>query len=137
MDIQKRRPLHAQRACLSLRYRIDVVTMTSHPMKKMEHGYPLLQAPAINKGDAFTQIERDARGLQGLLPTAVKTMQQQVQRGKSAELLKEVCGHICAYCVSKFASEGIAGFVRESPAQVPNAHGIAGCQRNRLLQVFC
>ena len=54
----------------------------THVLKRMEQGYPLLQAPAINKGDAFTQIERDARGLQGLLPPAVKTMQQQVQRGK-------------------------------------------------------
>lgn len=51
-------------------------------LRKMEHGYPLLQAPAINKGDAFTQIERDANGLQGLLPPAVKTMNQQVQRAK-------------------------------------------------------
>ena len=36
----------------------------THLLKKMEHGYPLLQAPAINKGDAFTQLERDAQGLQ-------------------------------------------------------------------------
>lgn len=43
----------------------------------------LLQAPSINKGDAFTQLERDAQGLQGLLPPAVKTMQQQVERAKS------------------------------------------------------
>ena len=51
-------------------------------LKKMERGYPLLQAPSINKGDAFTQLERDSQGVQGLLPPAVKTMQQQVERAK-------------------------------------------------------
>ena len=51
-------------------------------LKRMEHGYPLLQTPALNKGDAFTQLERDSQGLQGLLPPAVKTMEQQVQRAK-------------------------------------------------------
>jgi hypothetical protein len=44
----------------------------------MERGYPLLQAPSINKGDAFTQLERDSQGVQGLLPPAVKTMQYRV-----------------------------------------------------------
>jgi hypothetical protein len=30
----------------------------------MQQGYMLLQAPSINKGDAFTQLERDAQRLQ-------------------------------------------------------------------------
>jgi hypothetical protein len=33
-------------------------------LRPMQQGYMLLQAPSINKGDAFTQLERDAQRLQ-------------------------------------------------------------------------
>lgn len=43
-------------------------------------GQALLRDPRINKGTAFTEAERDALGLRGLLPPHVCTMDEQVQR---------------------------------------------------------
>src|SRR6201992_2227471 len=44
------------------------------------HGLALLRDPLLNKGTAFTEEERDALGLRGLLPAAVMSMQAQVER---------------------------------------------------------
>jgi malate dehydrogenase (oxaloacetate-decarboxylating)(NADP+) len=43
-------------------------------------GTALLHNPAINKGSAFTNEERDRFGLEGLLPHAVETLERQVER---------------------------------------------------------
>jgi malate dehydrogenase (oxaloacetate-decarboxylating)(NADP+) len=43
-------------------------------------GLTLLQEPALNKGTAFTRAEREALGLEGLLPPHVCTQQEQVAR---------------------------------------------------------
>lgn len=43
-------------------------------------GNNLLSAPKLNKGGAFTQEEREAFGLTGLLPHQVETLNQQVAR---------------------------------------------------------
>ncbi len=43
-------------------------------------GYELLHNPRLNKGTAFTEVERRAWGLEGLLPPAVTTMDVQVAR---------------------------------------------------------
>src|SRR5262245_39023526 len=59
--------------------RVGARTMTAsspgHPT-----GYDLLRNPHLNKGTAFTQAERRAFGLEGLLPPAVTTMVLQVAR---------------------------------------------------------
>jgi len=52
--------------------------MTAHLHGK--RGVDLLHDPQINKGQAFTEGERDALGLRGLLPPHVATMEQQVAR---------------------------------------------------------
>jgi len=44
------------------------------------HGLSLLRDPALNKGTAFTDEERDELGLRGLLPSVVLTQEQQVER---------------------------------------------------------
>ncbi len=43
-------------------------------------GMDLLHNPALNKGTAFTEEERDALGLRGLLPPHVHTQEEQVLR---------------------------------------------------------
>ncbi len=43
-------------------------------------GAQLLNDPLLNKGTAFTEQERDALGLRGLLPPRVFTIEEQVQR---------------------------------------------------------
>src|ERR1700752_4017044 len=43
-------------------------------------GVELIQDPIRNKGTAFTEAERDALGLRGLLPPRVMTLDQQVSR---------------------------------------------------------
>ena len=45
-----------------------------------KRGVDLLHDPHINKGTAFTEKERDALGLRGLLPPHVSTLEQQVLR---------------------------------------------------------
>src|ERR1700754_2740780 len=51
-------------------------------MKTNLTGYELLIHPRLNKGTAFTEGERDALGLHGLLPPHVGTMEEQRQRRK-------------------------------------------------------
>src|SRR5215470_5691047 len=46
-------------------------------------GYKLLQNPRLNKGTAFTREERQARGLEGLLPPAVMNIDLQVARRRA------------------------------------------------------
>ena len=48
---------------------------TEHPT-----GYELLHDPRLNKGTAFTEAERRAYGLEGLLPPAVTNIELQVAR---------------------------------------------------------
>ena len=45
-----------------------------------KRGADLLHDPLLNKGTAFTEAERDALGLRGLLPPHVATQEQQVAR---------------------------------------------------------
>jgi malate dehydrogenase (oxaloacetate-decarboxylating)(NADP+) len=48
---------------------------TEHPS-----GYDLLRDPRLNRGTAFTEAERRACGLEGLLPAAVLSLEMQVAR---------------------------------------------------------
>ena len=50
------------------------------PSKEHPVGYDLLRNPRLNKGTAFTMAERHAYGLEGLLPTAVTTIDLQIAR---------------------------------------------------------
>ena len=42
------------------------------------HGVALLRDPLLNKGTAFSEKERDAFGLRGLLPAHLLSQEQQV-----------------------------------------------------------
>ena len=44
------------------------------------HGIALLHDSTTNKSTAFTQQERDAEGLTGLLPSAIETLDAQLKR---------------------------------------------------------
>jgi len=46
----------------------------------LSRGMALLHDPLLNKGTAFTEAERDALGLRGLLPPHVHTQEEQVAR---------------------------------------------------------
>lgn len=52
------------------------------------HGHALLETPSLNKGTAFTLLERQALGLDGLLPPAVETIEEQSFRAYKAYLRK-------------------------------------------------
>src|SRR5512134_1223857 len=45
-----------------------------------KRGVDILHDPILNKGTAFTESERDALGLRGLLPPRVGTQDRQVMR---------------------------------------------------------
>lgn len=49
-------------------------------VSRMPRGQALLNDPVLNKGTAFTEAERDALGLRGLLPPHVFTIDEQVER---------------------------------------------------------
>lgn len=49
-------------------------------LKNLPKGLSLMQDPTLNKGTAFTEAERDALGLRGLLPPNVQSQDEQVQR---------------------------------------------------------
>ena len=51
-----------------------------NPGAPAPRGMGLLQDPVLNKGTAFTEAERDAFGIRGLLPPHVCTQEQQVAR---------------------------------------------------------
>jgi malate dehydrogenase (oxaloacetate-decarboxylating) len=50
------------------------------PLPSHLRGQALLRHPSYNKGTAFTRREREALGLEGLLPDAVSTIEQQAAR---------------------------------------------------------
>lgn len=49
-------------------------------MKISQRGTDILNNPLLNKGTGFTQAERDQLGLNGLLPTHVSTLDEQIAR---------------------------------------------------------
>jgi hypothetical protein len=49
-----------------------------------KRGVDLLHDPHVNKGTAFTEKERDALGLRGLLPPRVSTLEQQVSTSRNS-----------------------------------------------------
>src|SRR5260370_10734214 len=54
--------------------------MPSSQTSDSPRGMALLRDPLLNKGTAFTEAERDALGLRGLLPAPVLSMDDQVAR---------------------------------------------------------
>jgi len=54
--------------------------MTDEPTKIPYSGPQILGHPLYNKGSAFTREERQAFGLEGLLPSAINTIEQQARR---------------------------------------------------------
>ena len=64
---------------MSFDIRIDSATGQRY-MVVHEKGRALLLDPVTNKGTAFTQHERDELDLHGLVPPAVCTIEQQMER---------------------------------------------------------
>ncbi len=59
-------------------------TASAAGLQPTPRGVRLLQSPLLNKGTAFTQTERRAFGLDGLLPPVVETLDQQSHRAYAA-----------------------------------------------------
>src|ERR1043166_2038026 len=53
---------------------------TNRAVRAAPTGFALLHDPLLNKGTAFTEKERDALGLRGLLPAHVLSQEEQVTR---------------------------------------------------------
>ncbi|KAF2151680.1 malic-domain-containing protein [Myriangium duriaei CBS 260.36] len=58
----------------------DAPRAVNKPVDCALTGAALLQTPFLNKGSAFTHEERNTFGLQGLLPSNVQTLDEQVRR---------------------------------------------------------
>jgi hypothetical protein len=56
-------------------------------------GYELLADPQFNKGTAFSETEREAFDLHGLLPPNVATLDEQVSRRLSLTAALNSIGH--------------------------------------------
>jgi malate dehydrogenase (oxaloacetate-decarboxylating)(NADP+) len=59
---------------------LQTMTRPQAPAKTLPQGEALLHDPLLNKGTAFTDAERAALGLRGLLPPHVHTLEEQVAR---------------------------------------------------------
>jgi malate dehydrogenase (oxaloacetate-decarboxylating)(NADP+) len=55
---------------------MTVRSLETHPVR----GVALLRDPLLNKGTAFSDVEREALGLRGLLPAHILTMEMQANR---------------------------------------------------------
>src|SRR5882762_10122049 len=64
---------------------------SSSPLSRLSshyRGQVLLETPSLNKGTGFTYEERQALGLDGLLPPVVETIEEQSARAYKAYLRK-------------------------------------------------
>ena len=59
---------------------LSKVNTSSPTTVDFPHGVALLRDPLLNKGTAFSEKERDAFGLRGLLPAHLLSQEQQVAR---------------------------------------------------------
>src|ERR1022692_898936 len=59
-------------------------TASSKTVQISLSGYGLINSPRLNKGTAFSDGERDAFGLHGLLPPHVGSLDEQISRRLSA-----------------------------------------------------
>ncbi|MFZ0711050.1 MAG: NAD-dependent malic enzyme [Terrimicrobiaceae bacterium] len=59
---------------------LPIPTQRDAPDPSLPFGISLLHDPTLNKGTAFTEEEREALGLRGLLPPRVHTVEEQVER---------------------------------------------------------
>ncbi|AWI09149.1 NAD-dependent malic enzyme [Ereboglobus luteus] len=54
--------------------------LSANGVSPMPHGYALMTNPALNKGTCFSERERDALGLRGLLPPRAFSLEEQMRR---------------------------------------------------------
>ena len=92
--------------------------MTSTRRRRtMPTGAHLLQDPALNKGTAFTDSERDKLKLRGLLPPRILTQEQQVQ--KILENFHSKASDIEKYIFLISASVSSSGYSPPQPDMLP------------------
>src|SRR5229473_12519 len=83
-------PFEFRRHCAFFR-EVFMAGTSSSPLSRLSshyRGQMLLETPSLNKGTAFTYEERQALGLDGLLPPVVETTEEQSVRAYKAYLRK-------------------------------------------------
>ena len=72
-------------------------------------GSELLESPLLNRGTGFTEAERKAYGLLGLLPPAVETLEEQTLRSYEAYQQKttDIERHIFLRSLQHMVHQGI------------------------------
>ena len=96
---------------------------TEPPLPVAVRGSALLRDAVLNKGTAFTESERHALGLEGLLPPAVETLAQQVARvhleyDTKATPLDRHIAHEVLMATKEFRMGAALMFDRPGPRQV-------------------
>lgn len=75
-------PVGIKAALASLKPRTTRLSIEG-PIECDLQGFQLLNSPIFNKGSAFTREEREAFGLEGLLPSSINTLDEQIERAYS------------------------------------------------------
>jgi malic enzyme len=68
--------VHAERAAEHAW--VEALRTGTEPVPVPCRGHALLEQPLLNKDTAFTELEREVFGLRGLLPTHIRTIEEQV-----------------------------------------------------------
>jgi malate dehydrogenase (oxaloacetate-decarboxylating) len=97
-------------------------------LRTAARGLAVLNTPLLNKGTAFTAVERKALGLTGLIPPAISTLDAQVKRAYAHyERLPDVCSRNMYLTILQDRNEVLfcrlfSGHLRE---MIPIVNGVA------------
>src|SRR3974377_2355636 len=100
----------------------------SHHVETALTGYELLNDPLLNKGTAFSEAEREAFELHGLLPPNVATLDEQV--GRRMQAFRRLANDLARYVFLRGLQDSnevlfYAVLVRDLEGMLPIAYNTA------------